>query len=158
MNEKDIELLTSIYQNCKTALQSIADLEPSVESDVLRAELREEQERYKNFATKCQEVAQQNDQELTDNNIFEKAKLWTSVKMSTMADKSTRHLAEMLLLGTVMGTLQCYKDLCDYRNCEKSLLELCGELLKLEESHFDYLKMFLKSDHDRTADTSDQAE
>ncbi len=150
MNQKDNELLTSVYQNCKTAIQSIADIEASVDSEVLRAELREEKQNYENFAAKCEQMAKENDTELADNNMFEKAKLWTSVKMSTLTDKSTRHIAEMLLLGTVMGTLQCYKDLCDYSACEKHLLELCGDLLKMEESHFNYLKIFLKSNGDRT--------
>lgn len=145
MNQKDLDLLTSVYQNCRTAIQSIADIENSVESEVLRAELREEKEHYENFASKCTQFASENETELADNNIFEKAKLWTSVKMSTFTDKTTRHIAEMLLLGTVMGTLQCYKDLCDYRDCSKHLLELCGDLLKMEESHFNYLKIFLKS-------------
>lgn len=145
MNEKDFLLLTSIYQNCQTARQSIHDIEPTVEDETLRAELREELNNYDDFSLKCEAVASGSEQELPDNNFIEKAKLWTSIKMTTIADKSTRHIAEMLLLGTVMGTLQCYKDLCDYRDCDKDLLELCGDLLKLEESHFNYLKMFLKS-------------
>ena len=128
MQEKDFELLTSMYQNCQTAILSIQDIEPQVESEELRAELREEKE----------------NQELPDNSMFEKARLWTSIKMTTIFDNSTRHLAEMLLLGTVMGTLQCYKDLCDYRQASKELLELCGKLLLIEEKHFNYLKLFLK--------------
>ncbi len=152
MTEKDNELLTSIYQNCRTAIQSIADIESNVESKVLRAELREEKERYEKFAKNCEQIAKEDGKELADNNLFEKAKLWTSVKMSTLTDKSTRHIAEMLLLGTVMGTLQCYKDLCDHKDCDKNLLEMCGELQKIEESHFNYLKIFLKSDGTCTKD------
>lgn len=145
MQDKDFELLTSIYQNCSTAISSIKDIEPSVEDATLRAELREEYEHYEEFADRCRQIATHYQKELPDNSIVEKAKLWTSIKMTTLTNKSTRHLAEMLLLGSVMGTLQCYKDLCDYRECDKSLLELCGNLLKMEESHFDYLKMFLKN-------------
>ena len=76
--------------------------------------------------------------------MFEKARLWTSIKMTTIFDNSTRHLAEMLLLGTVMGTLQCYKDMCDYNKTDKELLELCGKLLLIEEKHFNFLKLFLR--------------
>ncbi len=140
--DKDFELLTSIYQNCKTAIKSIEDIEPAVENEELRAELREEMEHYREFAKKCKSI----NPELPDNNAFEKAKLWTSIKMTTMFDKSTRHLAEMLLLGTVMGTLQCYKDISDYRSSSHDLLELAGELLRMEEGHFNYLKMFLQKD------------
>lgn len=145
MDKRNNELLTSIYQNCKTAIQSIADIEESAEDENLRAELREEKERYTEFAKKCEHIASENNSKLDDNNLLEKAKLWASIKMTTMTDKTTRHIAEMLLLGTVMGTLQCYKDLCDYRDCSQNLLELCGDLLKMEESHFNYLKIFLKN-------------
>lgn len=144
MQEKDFELLTSMYQNCQTAILSIQDIEPQVESEELRAELREEKERYQDFLFTCKEIAEKENQELPDNSMFEKARLWTSIKMTTIFDNSTRHLAEMLLLGTVMGTLQCYKDLCDYRQASKELLELCGKLLLIEEKHFNYLKLFLK--------------
>lgn len=144
--QKDYDLLTSMYQNCQTAIQSINDIEGSVQDEELRAELREELEHYQDFAQKCQQLVGSGDKSLADNNIFEKARLWTSIKMTTLTDKSTRHLAEMLLLGTVMGTLQCYKDLSDFKDASKDLLELCGKLLQMEESHFNYLKMFLQKD------------
>lgn len=144
--QKDYDLLTSMYQNCQTAIQSIHDIEDAVENDELRAELREEMEHYQDFALRCQQLVGAGDKPLPDNNILEKARLWTSVKMTTLADKSTRHIAEMLLLGTVIGTLQCYKDLSDFKTADKKLLELCGQLLQMEESHFNYLKMFLQKD------------
>lgn len=144
MNNKDFKLLTSIYQNCQTAILSIQDIEPQVEDENLRAELREEKERYSDFLFLCKEIAERENKELPDNSMFEKARLWTSIKMTTIFDNSTRHLAEMLLLGTVMGTLQCYKDMCDYNKADKELLELCGKLLLIEEKHFNFLKLFLK--------------
>ena len=79
----------------------------------------------------AKEIAEREKYELPDNNMFEKARLWTSIKMTTMFDKSTRHLAEMLLLGTVMGTLQCYKDICDYKDAEKKLSDAGGILRKV---------------------------
>ncbi len=145
--QRDTELLTSIYQNCQTAIQSINDIEPEVKNKELRAELREELSHYTEFSKRCEQILGAKD-DLPDNNIFEKARLWTSIKMTTLFDKSTRHLAEMLLLGTVMGTLQCYKDLSDYRDCDHDLLTLCGDLQKMEEDHFNYLKMFLQKNID----------
>ena len=37
------------------------------------------------------------DIDLKDNNWFEKLKLWGAINMGSMGDKSTRHMAEMLL-------------------------------------------------------------
>ncbi len=144
MNDNDLNLLTSVYQNCKTAMQSIHDIETSIDDEGLRKELRKQLEQYTDFAKHCEEIADKSKQKLDDNNFFEKAKMWTSIKMATLTDKTTRHIAEMLLIGTVMGTLQCYKDMCDHRNAEQDLLILCADLLKMEESNFDYLKKFLK--------------
>ena len=143
--DTDFEFLTSIYQNCQTAIQSIENIESATQSEELRSELREEKEHYQSFANKC--IANNTeDKKLPDNNLFEKAKLWTSIKMTTLTNKSTRHIAEMMLIGTVMGTLQCYKDLADYKEADAKYIGLCEELQNMEEQHFNNLKNFLKSD------------
>ncbi len=142
--DANFELLTSLYQNCQTAISSIEDIESAVKDENLRAELREEKSHYIDFAKKCQEQNSEK-KDLPDNNIFEKAKLWTSIKMTTLANKSTRHIAEMMLLGSVMGTLQCYKDLADSKDADTEYKKLCQDLLDMEEQHFNNLKNFLKS-------------
>ena len=145
MNETDTLLLTSIYQNCKTATQSIHDLMPRVLNVGLLQELKSEYDNYIEFIEKCLDYAKQKGVCLNENNIFEKMRLWFSVKFSTMFNKTTRHLTEMLLLGTVMGTTQCYKDLHDHKDASKEILQMCEELLALEEKHFNNLKFFLKN-------------
>ncbi len=142
--DENFELLTSLYQNCQTAISSIEDIESAVTNEDLRAELREEKSHYIDFAKKCQTLNNE-EKKLPDNNFFEKARLWTSIKMTTLTDKSTRHIAEMMLLGSVMGTLQCYKDLADYKHADKQILDLASELLKMQENHFNFLKQFLSN-------------
>lgn len=145
MKKTDLELLTSIYQNAKTATQSINDILPAVTEKELKHELSNEITEYELIIKQCEMIAGNRAEELKDNSWFEKAKLWTSIKMTTLTNKSTRHLTEMLLIGTVMGTLQCYKDIADYKNATKELLLLCGKLLSIEEKFFNNLKDFLKS-------------
>jgi hypothetical protein len=50
----------------------------------------------------------------------------------------------MMLLGTVMGTTTCYKDLCDYKNIDDKLYSFLTKLMQIEEDNFDKLKKFLK--------------
>ena len=146
MNKTNLDLLTSVYQNCRTAITSIDDIIDEVQNKGLIKELKEQRDNYCRFAELTESIAKENGvQELDNNSLMERAKLWTSIKMATLLDKSTRHIAQMLLIGTVMGTLQCYKDLYDYKSADKPLLELCGDLLKMEEKHFDFLKTFLKN-------------
>lgn len=142
MEEK--ELLISIYQNTSTAMQSINDLIKKTEDKKFIDLLNAQYKRYDKFQAKTEKLAHENQVELKDNNWFEKAKLWSSVQMSTIADNSTRHLAELMLVGTVMGTLTCYKNKIDYKNANKSSLALLEELETLEENNFDELKKYLK--------------
>ncbi len=143
MKQTDFELLTSVYQNAEIAVQSIENLLSIVKDDNLKEELKKERRSYIGFFKYCREVDTK--KELKENNFFEKSRLWLSIKMTTVFDKSTRHIAEMMLLGTVMGTLQCYKDLSDHKKSNEEVLSLTNELLKMQERYFNRLKRFLRN-------------
>lgn len=146
MKEQIKDYLNSIYQNSQTGKQSINDLIESVECEELKKELQNQMKGYDLIGKECEKFAIDNDIEIKDNNWLEKAKMWTSVKMSIMTDKSTRHLAELLLVGTVMGLNVCYKDRWDYKNLDKTLDEILSKLEVLEEENYKNLKHFLKGD------------
>lgn len=136
-------LLTSIYQNVRTGLQSIGDIMPSIKYNLLIKELKSQECEYTSIAHKCESIAAQKGFELPDNNFFEKIRLWSSIKMSTIADKSTRHVTEMLLLGTFMGCIQCEKDSLDYKSSDKEIFMLLKKLQVFEQDNIDKLKKFL---------------
>lgn len=138
------ELLISMFQNTSTAMQSINDLIKKTDDKRFKDLLNAQYSRYDKFQAKIEKLAHKDGVELKDNNWFEKAKLWSSVQMSTLTDDSTRHLAELMLVGTVMGTLTCYKNKIDYKNASTPALELLQELEKMEEANFDELKKYLK--------------
>ena len=138
------QLLISIYQNTSTAVQSISDLVKKTEDKQFIDLLNTQYERYQDIKVKIQDLAHELNVELKDNNIFEKIKMWTSVQMSTFTDDSTRHLAELMLVGSVMGTLTCYKNKVDYKNADPKTLQLLAELEELEEKQFNELKKYLK--------------
>lgn len=136
-------LLTSVYQNTQTGLQSIDNILPNIKCSTLVKELETQSKEYKVIAQECEKIAKEKRFELPDNNFFEKARLWSSIKMSTLTDRSTRHVTEMLLLGTFMGIIQCLKDFSDYHICDKIIINLLKTLQVLEESNLEKLKKFL---------------
>lgn len=140
-NEK---LLISVYQNTTTALQSINDLFPKTEDERFKDLLKKQYERYERLKEKIEESSQNQNVEIKDKNWFEKAKLWSGIQMNTLTDSSTRHLAELMLIGTVMGTLTCYKNKNDFKTASEQSLELLQELETLEENSFKELKKYLK--------------
>ncbi|MBO5888675.1 MAG: hypothetical protein J6Q58_00870, partial [Clostridia bacterium] len=138
------DFVNAIYQNIQTAIQSIEELLKVCSDERFCVELKRERGEYVELKTKLLEYCLTLGVKPDDNSFLEKARLWTSIKMTTIMDKSIRHLAEMMLLGTVMGTTTCYKDLCDYKGVDKKLYEFLNKLMNIEESNYDVLKKFLK--------------
>ena len=144
-NEKITKYLNAIYQNIRTAIQSIEDIIPKVESETLKSELSTEQDEYNCLAKECEAFAKAEKIEgLKDNNFIEKARLWTSINMSTMMDNSSRKIAELMLFGTFMGIVTCVKDKGDHKNVSKELDELIEKLLHFERKNIDKLLPYLE--------------
>ena len=135
---------TAIYQNAMTGIQSIRDIEDAVQDETLKEELSAEVEKFNQIRKRIEKFASQNGFEVQENNLIEKVKMLMSVKMATLTDKSTRHIAEMLLIGTVMGLTTCYKDQSDHKNVSDELDRVVRDLEIIEEDNYSRLKKFLK--------------
>ena len=147
MKEKEEKYLNAIYQNIRTAIQSIEDIMPKSTDENLTSELSKEQDEYNCLAKECEAFAKAEKIEgLKDNNLIEKAKLWASVNMSTMMDDSTRKIAELMLIGTFMGIITCIKDKSDHKNISKELDELLDKLYTFERKNIDRLLPFLEEE------------
>ena len=142
--EKQTKYLNAIYQNTMTAIQSIEDIIMKVENNDLICELSREQDEYSCLSKECENFAKaERIEDIKDNNWIEKARLWTSVNIGTMMDKSTRNIAEMMLIGTFMGVITCIKDLGDHKNVSTELDEIMDKLLQFEKNNLEKLIPFL---------------
>ena len=142
--KQSISYATAIYQNANVGMQSIHDILPKVENEDLAIELRKQYEEYENISSQLKAFAKNNNFELKENNFFEKARMWVSINMSTLTDNTTRHITELLLIGSVMGLTTCYKDKYDHKNVNPQLDKILENLEQLQESNFNRLKTFLK--------------
>ena len=145
-NLKDMQnYANAIYQNAMVGVQSVRDIEDKVENENLKKEILCEAEKFNEIADKVKIFVEKKGFEVKENNFFEKSRLWATINMSTMFDNSTRHIAEMMLLGTVMGLVTCYKDKYDHKNVSEDLDKILLELEETEDENYLRLKKFLKS-------------
>lgn len=145
-NEKQesyMRYLSSLYRNITTALHSIEELQPKVEFEDLKKELSNQLTNYDIIARECEMIAKSESFNLKDNNLLEKIRLWGSININTLADNSTRHISEIMILGTITGIIQCLKDLKDYKNVCSDLDDLCQKIIELEEKNYQQLKIFI---------------
>lgn len=144
--EKELmtEYLNAVYQNIRTAIQSIEDILPSVKDEELKKELASEEDKYLILEKECELLAKAEKIDgIKDNTWLEKAKLWSSIKMSTITDKTNRHIAELMLMGTFMGVVTCYKDQSDHKGVSPELDEILEKLKELEKNNIEALFPYL---------------
>lgn len=133
--KKSEEALAEIYRNSQLALQSIADILPETEDGDIREELLKQHEEYERIGGKAALIAKDKGIELKNPGPMKKAMMWSSIKMSTMADNSRAHIAEMMTQGTVMGITALKSTLSDLSDeyADEEILALMRELVEKEE-------------------------
>ncbi len=142
--KKNEEILAEIYRNCQLALTSIADILPAIEDEKIKAEILRQHEEYEKICAKASVIAKNKGLEVKEPNPIKKAMMWGSIKMNTLIDNSTPHIAEMMIQGTVMGITALKTSLSDSEGYgDGEIVELLKELITLEEDFEKRLKEFL---------------
>ena len=142
--EKLTQYATSLFQNANVGMQSINDILPRTKCQHLRAELQNEYIELRKIKEEVCEFAHAHGVQVKENNFFEKSRMWLSVKMGTLFNRSTRHIAELMTVGTVMGLNQCYKDRADYQQVSHELDKISDKLELIFENNYATLKTFLR--------------
>ena len=142
--KKNEEILAEIYRNCQLALTSIADILPAIDDEKIKAEILRQHEEYEKICAKASVIAKNKGLEVKEPNPIKKAMMWGSIKMNTLIDNSTPHIAEMMIQGMVMGITALKTSLSDSEGYgDGEIIELLRELITLEEDFEKRLKEFL---------------
>jgi hypothetical protein len=142
--KKSEEILSEIYRNCQLALESISDILPEIEDDEIKAEIKREYEEYEKICGKAACLAKNKALDLKEPNPMKKAMMWGSIKMNTLADNSTAHIADMMIQGTIMGITSLKTSLSELpEDDDDEITSLLKELIDLEEEFEKKLKEFL---------------
>lgn len=62
------------------------------------------------------------------------------INLNTLTDKSTSHIAEMIIQGATMGVIDITKRIKEYSEVDEEILELANDLLKFEQRNI-YIKL-----------------
>lgn len=142
--KKTEEALAEIYRNAQLALQSISNILPAVEDEVIKEELSRQHEAYEQFSAKASMIARDAGLELKEPGAMKKMMMWGSIKMSTMTDNSRSHIAEMMVQGTVMGITALKATAGDVpEEGNEEVLALLNEMIKEEEEFEKIWKNYL---------------
>ena len=66
------------------------------------------------------------------------------INMQTLTDKSTSHIAEMMMIGSTMGIINAIRNIADYNHAKKDIIKLMETLKAFEEKSYGDLQNLFK--------------
>ena len=101
--DKDFRAAENIYRNAKVAVLSIDEVQKILTDDNLKSELSYEREGYENFLQEFSDFLKEQNYRAEDLPALKKAGMKIGIAMNTLTDKSSPHVANLMLKGTVTG-------------------------------------------------------
>ena len=141
MND-DVKLLNFIYQNSQMGVETIDQLE-IVEDKNFKGYLKEKYEGYCKIHKDAKEKLNSHGYDEKGISSFEKLRTYLMINMQTLTDKSTTHIAEMMMIGSTMGIVSAIRNLNDYSNADNDIIKLMETLKAFEEKSYHDLQVFI---------------
>ena len=143
MEKNEIALMNRIYQDAKVGMLAIDKILKKVKNDQLKKLFEKQFDSYDKFSNKIDILAASYDVEIKDNSFFKKMKQVTMLYFMLWADKSNRHMIEMMINGTVMGIVDTIKAEKDLKTKNEELNALVVEFKQMQEEFYEKLKKLL---------------
>lgn len=137
------ELLNYIYQNSQMGTETLRQLMDIAEDSEFRSQLQDQFEEYKKINAKCKKMLEDRGFDEKGIGSMEKVSAYLTINMKTLMNKSSSHIAEMLIQGSNMGIIDAIKNIRKYKEADKDIIKLMEDLLKHEEKNVNDLKSFL---------------
>jgi len=137
------EMLNFIYQNSQMGVRTIDQLLEIAEDEEFRKHLRAQYDEYQAIHDEAALLLNKHGFDEKGINAFEKLRTYLMINMQTLTDKSSSHIAEMLIIGSNMGIIDAIKNLKKYDGVEQEITNLMERLLRIEENNVQQLKKFL---------------
>lgn len=140
------ELILHIYQDaemsCFTIEKLINDLKEK--DNKIKGSVEEILHEYQEWKQKSKKLLQKENAEIAENTLIAKIMAGSSIKKEVNNDNSDSAIADMLIKGISMGTIDMEKKIHAYdKDVNREDLNIAKEFLKFQERCIDKLKKYL---------------
>ena len=143
MQKDNEELLDYVYQNAEMGVNSISKLMEITDDAEFMRQLDTQKNEYTAMKNDAEKLLRENGLTEDDLTAFDRARTYIMINMQTIKDKSTSHIAEMLMQGSTMGIVQALRKLRKYTQVDEQVQQLMKKLLEMEEHNFEQLKKYV---------------
>ena len=140
------ELVLHIYQDAEMAAYTLTKLleELKDKDNKIKKTLEDVLKDYEDWKTKTKKYLKKEKAEISENSMFEKMMAKMGISKEVKDDNSDSAIADLLIKGVSMGTIDMEKKIKDYaEEASDKDLELAREFLKFQEKTIDIFKEYL---------------
>ncbi len=137
------ELLNYIYQNSQMGVISLEKIIAISEDKKFNKLLKKQLSNYEYINSLITKIFMQNESLEKGLSNLVKIKTNLMINFQTITNKTTSHLAEMLIIGSTMGVINNIKNLNKYSQVQQDYIDILKQLLVTEETNIISLKDYL---------------
>ena len=141
--ENNTQLLQDIYKSTQLGEESLKALIKNVTDPNLRNDLQRQMSGYYDIHLKAKSEILKSGGSPKENDGLKKLAANMGVKVNTLTNKTTSHLAEMAIEGSTMGIVDITKTLNLHSNPSAVTEKLANDMLKFEQKNIEHLKSYL---------------
>lgn len=140
------ELVLHIYQDAEMAAYTLTKLLEDLKDkdNKIKKTLEDVLKDYEDWKTKTKKYLKKEKAEISENSMFEKMMAKMGINKEVKNDNSDSAIADLLIKGVSMGTIDMEKKIKDYaEEASDKDLELAKKFLKFQEKTIDVFKEYL---------------
>ena len=140
------ELILHIYQDAEMACYTIEKLINDIKGkdNKIKKAVEDILHEYQQWKQKSQKLLQKENAEMSKNPLIAKIMAGSSIKKEVSDDNSDSAIADMLIKGIAMGSIDMEKKISAYeKEVNKEDLDMAKEFLKFQERTIENLKHYL---------------
>lgn len=140
------ELILHIYQDAEMACYTIEKLINDIKEkdNKIKKVIEDILHEYESWKQKSKKLLQKENAQISENPLIAKIMAGQSIKKEVNDDNSDSAIADMLIKGISMGSIDMEKKISAYKNEVNSEdLSMAKEFLKFQEKTIEHLKEYL---------------
>lgn len=144
--KENYELIEHIYEDAQMACYTLTKLTEDLKKkdNKIKNALEDILKEYTNFKTKAKDLLKDKNEEINEKSPISKIMANMGIKKEVLIDNSDSAIAQMLIEGISMGSLDIEKKIHVYEKEDiKDQIKFAKEFLKFQEDSIDKLKKYL---------------
>ena len=141
--DQTYKLLQCIVENARTGADACDQLLKKTDDEKMRDELMQEKMQYEQYAKDAEKAISDMGHHPHPKGMAARCGMWMGMQMNTMIDKTSTHIAEMLIEGATMGVVEITKAKNTFTEADANAQGIASDMIVKQQEAIERLKGFL---------------